>query len=514
MKYKLVNRNEFLDETSKISEVVARLVGGTMTSIGQHVTLHDGTTTNDGATIVDRLRSIRFGENEIQRSFIKKLHEATSKTDELAGDGTSATTVITNELIQVINARIISGTHPQVVVNELLEFEKIMLEELSKAKQDLKTEKDYIKLATVSTKDDDLGELIGKAFYAGGENAIISMKPSDKPEDYVTMESNFIIPSTIFGLNIPTKMEDAEVVVVNAPITKQGDFLNSLATYAYSKSKNVIIICEEIGELALRFIQAANESNKSTNGQITIVSVPQSNQHEWYEDIAAYVGGKVHSTDAFGSGVGINDLKFGKVETFVSRQDGTILANKKQGEDAINKIKDLQKEMSELNETTQISKIKRLKERINMLDGKTIFLNVYAQNNSALQTKVLKIEDAVKATQYTLGYGYVAGAGVFYHWAGLNIADNIFKPVTFAISDLVGRIAGNDTIIDAPNWKGIIIDKKDGSSKLGDVIDEGIIDSAKVVENVIKNSVSIALEIAQVGAFVEEVEDEQEKRRN
>lgn len=546
-------RMSFLSDVAEISDKTRDIVGKTMTWAGDYVTLPNGITTNDGATIIENLVNADFGENEAQRTYVRKLEEATAKTDELAGDGTSATVVLTSALVNELLERFVNWgrrANQIQIINSLNWLEKDIIKFLYENKISLKTKEDYIKLAKVSTKDNELGELIGTAFYDGGENAIISRRPAKEAKDSVDIESNFIVPTTINGLNIPTTMENVETITINSTIARQTKFLEDITKYTFNNNKNVLIICEEIGEIALKYIQAVNEVNKG-KGTLTIMSVPNDNAHEWYEDINAYVGGQTYAQEAFELSFDSSKIKFGKLDTFVSRNDGIILANKELSETAMDKIVELNKEIKSLNETVNGEKIRNIKERVNQLKGKTIWLNIYAQNQSQLQTKLLRIEDAIKATQFTLGFGYIPGAGTFYEAYLKNLRE------TYTIAEINEKTMNIERALESiprtidqiatsfPNhsntwetkketleqetlellenslkgeesekrivYEGWIIDKDGWQAYRGDVIDAGIIDSAKSFENIIKNSFAIAKEIASVGHFIEEVDAEEYK---
>lgn len=519
----MIQEKEFISTVKEMAQVVAEVVAKTMTAKGDYVSLLDGTTTNDGATIVSKLNDSNLdlfhknpALNAVLEMYLQKLTEATEKTDELAGDGTSATTLLTYLLIKYVNDRKQALASKQVILNDLKEFEKNAIKYLEVNKRGLKTKDDYKKLAIVSTKDDELGSLIGEAIFDAGDNAAIQLEQSrDKTEDYVEYKTHFMLPSTLVGHGIPESMENPEIIIVNGPVKEQSAFLTKIAEYTFEDKRNVVILTTEIGQIALEFIQSINQANAG-KGSLTILPIPEPasklfKQDDLVRDIASYINAEVYSPGVFNESMLIKDAKLGTVDKFEMTNEYTIFNNEKVNESNEARVKELKDQLAKINSDIEVEKAKTLKTRINMLSGKTVKLFVYANNESALQTKVYRVQDAVKSTQFALGNGYVLGAGSFYR--GLSREEGLDKE----LQEVMLRMEKNIFDIDGKEYgdadakrdlkEGLIINKKDGTSKFGDLHKEGIIDSAKVVENVIKNSVSIAYEFASIGVKILQYEE-------
>lgn len=156
-KRRFINRKEFLEEFAYTAKDVSTKIGSTMTSNGDFFSISmasGGGTTNDGATIVEDLANGFY--NSIGLDYINKLRQATYRTDEFAGDGTSATAVITGGLVVAIKKLYDSGhiIGTNTMLNSLNEAKEFLLNHLAETKKDLKTKEDFINLATVSTKDE------------------------------------------------------------------------------------------------------------------------------------------------------------------------------------------------------------------------------------------------------------------------------------------------------------------------------------------------------------------------
>lgn len=165
------------------------------------------------------------------------------------------------------------------------------------------------------------------------------------------------------------------------------------------------------------------------------------------EDISKYTGAKVNAVESFMIGGEFKEEIFGSVDEF-RVADRTILLNKEKKPSLKKHLEELNEKLKSLNMETSSEKIKDLRYRINLLDGKTIILYIYAQNESLLKTKILKIEDAIKSTQYTLGFGYVPGAGVFYREMKAFIEDNEFNDSLDSIQDMICKIIGRKNDVD------------------------------------------------------------------
>lgn len=522
-KHVILDKKKFALEMYLASKPISDMVASTMTSSGKYISLPDGTTTNDGATIVQKLHDMRptfFDEHIKNKSvwfFLEKLIEATEKTDELAGDGTSATTLMTKILTEYVHWSFHDEKNTQEVIGGLELFEKKALTLLNKLKKDLVTEDDYKKLAIVSTKDEDLGSLIGEAIFKAGTNAAIQLEQATKKtEDYVEYETHFTILSSLFGYGMPEEGKGSEVIIVDGPVMEQTAFLNRSAEYAFGNNKNLIIVCTQVGETSIEFVRGANQANEG-KGSLVLVEIPQPaskhvTQKDLLKDVASYVGTDIYVSALFNESKTLDDVQLGTIDEFRVDKHMTVFVNKEQKESTKQRIEILKMSLDEINKDIEVEKAKILKGRINMLSGNTVKLFVYANNSSALQTKVYRVQDAVKATQFALGNGYVNGACSFYRELAkdedLKKLDILISSMEANIFVIVGKDYGpSDSERDYK--EGIIIDRKTGDVSFGNLYNNGIIDSAKVIENVIKNSVSIAKEFAMIGTRVIEVEEDE-----
>lgn len=398
------------------------------------------------------------------------------------------------------------------MLDELNKYEKIYLDSLEKQRVMLETEEDYVNLATVSTKDKDLGELIGKAIFKSGKNAAVRIQEAQREEDYVEYDTHFTIPSHTMGVGLPEELENVKVIIVNSVIGEQSEFLDQVIKKVHTENINVVIMCKEILEGGLTFINAYNEANKNS-GQITILQIPQINNRytseDLMKDIGAYVGAEITVVESFKSDANkLDKLKLGSIETFGMTNRGTIISNKEKTQENIDQIKKLEKELSKLNEVVDGEKIILLKNRINMLSGTTATLRVFERTSSALETKVYRIQDAIKATQFSLSYGYVPGAGVFFKKA-IKDNDSTMNSIAEKYLRILIMASGIESIKPADILENkddniSIRIKENGEASIGDVLEYGIIDAAKVIENVIKNSFTIAKEYAKLGFKVVE----------
>lgn len=520
-KQKAIGREKLIDHTYWFAETIKNIVGATMTQNGTYVSLLDGITTNDGATVVSRLSQYKFGDDDIQKMYLSKLMEATEKTDELAGDGTSATTVVTAALIAYLKF------HKESSVQTLEKFdkaEKRLLELLDANKRNLVNQEDYENLAIVSTKNTRLGRMIGKAIYDAGDNSLISIRKAvNKAEDYIEIQENYILPNTMCGSGLYEYLEDSNIVIIDSILTDQDNALRQLDHWARANKKPLTIIAKDVDETSVNFVKASNQEN-ADKGAVTLLTMPNMNKHlsqrDIMEDLAAYCNTEVITKEGFNIDAAKADsIKMGMATVNMDREQGTIFTITERGELLEKRIEKLQKELDGYNKDTQVKEIAITKMRINELNGSSVVIYVYARNESALETKVMQIQDAVKATQYSIGYGYIGGAGYFYRKAKNEFEnDEVIKLITDRYMDNLRRAMGSkpnkerDERIEKKHTETeMLIVDHDGYTMYADVYERGIIDSARVIENVIKNSFSIGREYARMGCKIVEVDDVEDK---
>lgn len=544
---KYIHRSEFLPKFARVANDVAEKIGSTMTSNGDFFSLSPasgGGTTNDGATIVEDFVNGYY--DVIGRDYIDRLRQATFRTDEFAGDGTSATTVITGRLVEAVDR--IYLQNPALGTNALLTIldraKKFLLEYLEKNKYPLKTKEDFVNLATVSTKDENWGKMIGEAFFEAGATSSVMIRPNKvNSYDEIVVENEFMIPVFLGDSHgMPRQLQDANVFVVNSELERPCPLLQRILEHTYTSGKNSIIIAKGVGVLAANYITDSNKlQSEKTGAQAVIIPFGKvdgkDESDEIIKDLASYFGATELAYNDFDEKIDV--AKAGTAELYwydakIKGQEYAKFTSKSKTTQDERK-KHIKKEIEGKDPRAQAEEIKRLKSRYNRLDGKTIWFNIYADSDEEMKTKYLRIQDAVKSTYNSIDKGFVAGSGLWYLMAGREMYDMISKEdrwnnVWFELASAMASInhmiekkkfasmpdemhdRGASTIIESTAEKniGIIFDRNNGKYHYGDVLKEGIIDSAAVVENVIRNSFSIAMNIATITWYSIDIEPEEE----
>lgn len=496
-----LNRKEYLDKATEASQFAADVIGNTMTSVGKYVSLPDNVTTNDGVTIV---RNISF-DDETKQAVINKLRAAAAKTDELAGDGTSATTILTNKLLQVIKEN--QDKNYMTIEQELNEWETLMLEGIAKQVKKLETEQDYINLATVSTKDKELGKLIGSAFFKAGENSIIKMRPAKGEEDSVETEGGYMVLSSTKGYALPEQLRNSKIIFINEAVASETEGLRQLVIKAMKENNgDLLIVTTEMGEIAMKYIISVNQMNADKNCRISLMQIPAGNSYvnsmELMLDLQAVVGGEIYQMDtATRKMLDGQSLSYGYSDNIEVYEHGTFFFNKEKLASVDERIAKLNKDIEEAGRHPE--KIEVLRQRINLLKSETLYLNIYAQTQVELETKRLRIEDAIKSTQFTSTKGYLPGAGKALKIANDNVSpENIFKfsgnVVAEQILSMINGLEEKMELTHEQNNMLVPIINDDYTYTFADPEEKGIIDSYVVIQNVIKNAVSIARDINKV----------------
>lgn len=499
---KVLNRKEILDLAVSASYEVAEVIGSTMTPLGQFVSLKSGITTNDGATIITDMEFY----NPVKATVLSKIITAAKTTEAYAGDGTSATTLFTDALIRRVRDLSEEGISYLEIERQLNDFEDKLIEYISEKRKSKLDESDYIKLATISIKDEELGEVVGKALFASGEKSGLMVRYNKvNKKDEFTQDLGHKLYTETLGLGLPTHLKDVKIVLVNEPLIAPNNFINNIAKYVYDKNQNVMVICNEVGDQLVRFIKGLYTTNQDKDVFLTFATMPQGNQaltrEDLVNDFCAYVDTQEYTSNVIKPN--FEGMKWGFAKEIKVDQTGTTFITEQNGESetAIAQREILVKEYQEKINANDPQRLEVLRARIQNLTGAISYINLWSLNSIEYETKRLRVEDAVKAIKFTAHFGLVPGAGSIFRDAANAMYpndENKFSVCANAVEEQVAKMAGV-IVVKREVGHGIIIDAKDGYKvKYGNLIENGIVDSAMVAAHVVKNAVSIARDINKI----------------
>lgn len=514
------NKNiEFgVDARTKLTNGINKLanaVTSTLGPSGRNVIFTDDEgihSTKDGVSVA---KSINL-EDPIENAGVQLIKQAAIKTADNAGDGTTTSTLLAQEMINEGLKYLNNGSNATEIKRGIEIATKQVTDCLrNDIKEKISNEDQLKQIATISSNNDSqIGELIASAMKKVGQEGVVFIDESKTEETYLeTVEGmqfdrGYKSPYFVTDNNtMTTQLEDTLILLIDKKLTQVKDLLPILS-HAASENKSLLIIAEDIeGETLGTLIV-----NKSRgNLRVCAVKAPDFGARRTLilEDIAILTGGKVFSTE---KGMKLDKFEkdwFGSARIATIGKDQTTIVDGKGNEDQIKqRIEDLQNQISK---ATSPYEKEKLQERLAKFVGGVAIIYVGGNTEAEMKEKKDRVDDALQATKAALEEGIVPGGGVALLYAkesitfnkeespDINIGKRIVKKACSSpfIKILKNAgIEGNETydLINKLNygpwdaWKGYNIK----TEKFVDMKEEGIIDPAKVTRCALENASSVA----------------------
>ncbi|WGH24743.1 MAG: chaperonin GroEL [Candidatus Shikimatogenerans bostrichidophilus] len=463
--------------------------------------------TKDGVTVAKEIEL----EDPIENLGAQIVKEVASKTNEIAGDGTTTATLLAQAIIKEGLKNVTSGANPINLKRGIDKVVKIIVSNLKKQSKEVGIDNKKIKqVATISANNDkEIGKLIAESFKRVGENGVITVEEAKGIETTVEvvegMEFDRGYQSPYFITNTDkmiSELENPYILLCDKKISTMKEIIPVLELIAKS-GKSLLIISEEVENEAL----ATLVINK-IRGSIKVVAVKAPGFGERrkliLEDIAILTGGTVISEE---TGKKIEDIKkedLGKCEKITICKDSTIIVN---GSGNINNIKKRIKQIKrQINITTSDYDKEKLQERLAKLSGGVAVLYIGAASEIEMKEKKDRVEDALNATRAAIEEGIVAGGGVALVRSIKKLnkikVDNSEEKTSIKILKKALLEPLKQIVINSGKEGSVVVAKVlDGKNdygydaKLGEyknMFEAGIIDPTKVTRVALENSASVA----------------------
>jgi chaperonin GroEL len=493
-------------------EQISKAVKVTLGPKGRNVLLDKKfgapTVTKDGVSVAKEVELADPYEN----MGAQLLKEVATKTNDVAGDGTTTATVLAYSLVKEGLKSVAAGMTPIELKRGIDKAVEIAVAEIRKNAKDIKDKEEISHVASVSANNDaEIGKTIADAMEKVGKDGVITVEESKTMEttiDFVEgMQFDRGYISAYFVTDrdtMSTVYEDVFILIHDKKISSMKDLLPLLEKVAQT-GKPLLIIAEDVDGEALSTLVL-----NSLRGTLKAVAVKApgfgDRRKAMLEDIAILSGGEV-ITEELGIKLENTEIsQLGKAKTVKIDKDNTTIINgggkQKEIQDRIAQIK------AQVEETTSDYDREKLQERLAKLAGGVAVINVGAATEVELKEKKHRVEDALSATRAAIEEGIVPGGGLALIQAALALdkADVAslsndekvgFRIVTRALEEPIRQIAENADVDSA-----IIADKaKSGKKGIGydaakdewvDMVQAGIIDPAKVTRSALQNAASIA----------------------
>ena len=463
------------------------------------------TITNDGVTIA---RDIELGDR-FENLGAQLAKEIASKTNDIAGDGTTTATVLGQAIVHEGMKNVAAGADPMALKRGIEHSSRIIRDALSKNSTKVTTREQMAQVAAISAASREIGDLIGEVMEQAGKDGVVTIEEGRGIEteiEYVegmSFDRGFISP---YFVTNPERMEavieDPYIIVTDRKLSSVNDVLPWLEKQIHV-SKNLLVIAEDVDGEALATL-AVNK----LRGTINVVAVKApgfgDRRKENLGDIAAFTGAQLISQELSRSLDSIQPTDFGRARSVVITKDETAIiegkGERKVVEDRVKMIR------AQLERSTSDWDREKLQERLGKLNGSVAIIKVGAATEVELTEKKHRVEDALSATRAAVEEGIVPGGGVAFLNALISIADLALESgdemtgvriLRRALEEPLRRIATN-----AGQDGSVVVGKVMGLKKgqgydaatdsYGDMIKLGIIDPAKVTKAALENAVSIA----------------------
>ena len=479
--------------------------------------------TNDGVTIAKEIEL----EDPYENMGAQLVKEVSTKTNDVAGDGTTTATLLAQAIIREGLKNVAAGANPMAVKKGIAKAVDTVVAELKKNSKPVSGSKDISRIGTISSGDEEVGKFIAEAMDKVTADGVITVEESKiavtdcEVVEGMQFDRGYISPYMVTDTDkMEAVIDDAVILITDKKISSVQDILPLLEQIMHAGGK-LIIIAEDVDGEALSTILV----NK-LRGVFTCVCVKApgfgDRRKEMLQDIAILTGGEVITSDL---GLELKDAQMNQLgkarQVKISKENTIIVDGAGEKQNIASRVNQIKKQIEAC--TSDFDK-EKLQERLAKLSGGVAVIKVGAATETEMKEKKLRIEDALAATKAAVEEGCVAGGGV----ALLNTADAVkellmktddadektgIKIILKVIEEPVRQIAANSGLEGSVIVNAIYSAKKPGygynfaTDKYTDMAKAGILDPTKVTRYAIQNAASVASMVLTTESLVADKPD-------
>ena len=463
--------------------------------------------TNDGVTIAKEIEL----EDPFENMGAQLVKEVSTKTNDVAGDGTTSATLLAQAIVKEGLKNLAAGANPMIMKKGIAKATAAAIEAMKANSQKVNGSADIARVGAVSSGDETIGQLISEAMEKVGHDGVITIEESKTAETYsevvegMQFDRGYITPYMVTDTEkMEANLDDALILITDKKISNIQELL-PLLEQVVQAGKKLLIIAEDVEGDALSTL-IVNRLRGTLN--VVCVKAPGfgDRRKEMLQDIAILTGGQVISADV---GLELKEATLAQLgqarQVKVTKENTTIVNGAGSSEDIKARVAQIK---SQIEVTTSDYDREKLQERLAKLAGGVAVIKVGAATEVEMKEKKLRIEDALNATRAAVEEGIVAGGGTAY----LNAIPAVEKLMAEAEGDEktgmqiiaraltapVKQIAANAGIDGS-----VVLEKIRESGKTGygfdaynevycDMIPSGIVDPTKVTRSALENAASIA----------------------
>ncbi len=463
--------------------------------------------TNDGVTIAKEIELADPFEN-MGAQIVK---EVSTKTNDVAGDGTTTATLLAQAIIREGLKNLAAGANPMVMKKGISKATDAAIEAIKGHSKPVSGTSDIARVGAISSSDEAIGSLIAEAMEKVSHDGVITVEESKTAETYsevvegMQLDRGYITPYMVTDTEkMEAVLDDALILLTDKKISSIQDLLPILEQVAQS-GRRLLIVAEDVEGDALSTL-LVNKLRGTLN--VCCIKAPGfgDRRKEMLEDIAILTGGQVISSDL---GMEVKEATMdmlGRARQVKVQKENTIIVDGEGSSDAISaRVGQIRKAIET---TTSDYDKEKLQERLAKLAGGVAIIRVGAATEAEMKEKKLRIEDALNATRAAVEEGIVAGGGAAYVDA-ISAVENLVNTlegdektganiVAKALAEPMKQIAANAGIDGS-----VVLERVKSSGKTGygfdaykeeycDMISSGIVDPTKVTRSALENAASVA----------------------
>ena len=478
--------------------------------------------TNDGVTIAKEIEL----EDPFENMGAQLVKEVATKTNDVAGDGTTTATLLAQALVREGLKNVAAGANPMIVRKGIQKAVDAAVEKLLSTAKKVQGKEDIARVASVSAANEEIGQLIAEAMEKVTADGVITVEESKTAETYseivegMQFDRGYITPYMVTDTEkMEAVLDDPYILITDKKISNIQEILPVLEQIVQSGAKLLIIAEDVEGEALTTLI--VNKLRGTFN--VVAVKAPGygDRRKEMLKDIAILTGGQVISEEL---GLSLADTKIedlGRAKSVKVAKENTIivdgLGNSEEIAGRVAQIK------AQLEETTSEFDKEKLQERLAKLAGGVAVIRVGAATEPEMQENKLRMEDALNATRAAVEEGIIAGGGSAYIHASKKVAELVESlegdEKTGASIILKALEAPLFTISHNAGLEGSVIVNKVRESEPGTgfdalhgeyvkMVDAGILDPAKVTRSALQNATSVASTLLTTESVVANIKED------
>ena len=516
-------RKKLKDGVDKLANTVKTTLGPKGRNVVLQKSYGSPLVTNDGVTIAKEIEL----EDAFENMGAQVVREVASKTNDMAGDGTTTATVLAQAIMEEGVKNVAAGGNPIAIRRGIEKATKHVVADLNDMAKPVKGKEEIANVATISAGDPEVGKLIAEVMETIGEDGIVTVEESQgmglekEVVEGMQFDKGYV---SAYMVTDTTRMEavyeNAPILITDKKISSIQEILPLLESLAQEGKKDLVIIAEEVEGEALTTL-ILNKLRGTFNALAIKAPAFGDRRKAMLEDIAILTGGQVITEEV---GLKLEDATvemLGEARKVIATKDNTTVVEGKGDQKQLKERTALIK--AQIKETTSDYELEKLQERVAKLEAGVAVIKVGAASEVELKEKKLRIEDAINSTKAAVAEGIVPGGGAALAKIARTL-ENVkvddteeqvgVKIVAKALEAPLRQIAANAGISDVA----VILEAVSKSDNIGwnfakneqvDMIKEGIIDPVRVTKSALVNATSAVSMLLTTEAAVVDIPEKE-----